>query len=148
AAGSSGRGAARGSKSSPAAAPPRPAPAGAGRRHSSALSPASRRPPPGGATASGPPPAGSVPLPGHAISSLPARDRERIRRDEIGLIFQVDNLLPFLTAVENVALQLSVRGSRHGYERCAELLARLGLADHAGKLPDQLSGGQRQRVAV
>jgi putative ABC transport system ATP-binding protein len=94
------------------------------------------------------PSAGSVSVAGHAISSLPGRDRERIRRDEIGLIFQVDNLLPFLTAVENVALQLAVRGARHGYERCAELLGRLGLADHAGKLPDQLSGGQRQRVAV
>ena len=82
------------------------------------------------------------------ISNLPERARERIRRDEIGLVFQADNLLPFLTALENVALQLALRGANGGYERCAELLARLGLAEHAGKLPDQLSGGQRQRVAV
>ncbi|MDX6630195.1 MAG: putative transport system ATP-binding protein [Gaiellales bacterium] len=94
------------------------------------------------------PSAGSVSLGGHAISSLPARDRERIRRDELGLVFQADNLLPFLTAVENVALQLALSGATTGYERCAELLARLGLAEHTGKLPDQLSGGQRQRVAV
>jgi putative ABC transport system ATP-binding protein len=94
------------------------------------------------------PSAGSVAVGGHAISSLPERERERIRRREIGLVFQSDNLLPFLTAFENVALQLALHGASGGYERCSELLARLGLAEHAGKLPDQLSGGQRQRVAV
>jgi putative ABC transport system ATP-binding protein len=56
------------------------------------------------------PSAGSVSLGGHAISSLSERDRERIRRDEIGLVFQADNLLPFLTALENVALQLTLSG--------------------------------------
>lgn len=94
------------------------------------------------------PSAGSVSIGGRAISSLAERDRARIRRDEIGLVFQADNLQPFLTATENVALQLALRGATAGYERCVELLARLGLAEHAGKLPDQLSGGQRQRVAV
>ena len=59
-----------------------------------------------------------------------------------------DNLLPFLTAVENVGLQLALQGAADGYERCVELLAELGLADEVDKLPDQLSGGQRQRVAV
>jgi putative ABC transport system ATP-binding protein len=93
------------------------------------------------------PSAGSVSLGGHAISSLPERDRERIRRDEVGLVFQADNLLPFLTAIENVALQLTLSGM-HTMYASAELLERLGLAEHAGKLPDQLSGGQRQRVAV
>jgi putative ABC transport system ATP-binding protein len=94
------------------------------------------------------PSAGSVSLGGRVISDLSERDRERLRRDEIGLVFQADNLLPFLTALENVALPLALRGANGGYERPAELLARLGLAEHAGKLPDQLSGGQRQRVAV
>jgi putative ABC transport system ATP-binding protein len=94
------------------------------------------------------PTAGSVSLGGQVISSLPERARERIRRDQVGLVFQADNLLPFLTALENVALPLVLRGATGGYERCAALLARLGLAEHAGKLPDQLSGGQRQRVAV
>ena len=94
------------------------------------------------------PSAGSVSLAGHAISRLPERERERIRRREIGLIFQADNLLPFLTATENVALQLALGGANGGYERCSELLAGLGMAEHAAKLPDQLSGGQRQRVAV
>jgi putative ABC transport system ATP-binding protein len=95
-----------------------------------------------------PPSAGSVWIGGRLISGLPERARERIRRDEIGLVFQADNLLPFLTARENVALPLALRGAADGYERCADLLARLGLAEHADKLPDQLSGGQRQRVAV
>jgi putative ABC transport system ATP-binding protein len=94
------------------------------------------------------PSAGSVSLDGRVISDLSERDRERLRRDEIGLVFQADNLLPFLTALENVALPLAMRGATGGYERPADLLARLGVAEHAGKLPDQLSGGQRQRVAV
>jgi ABC-type lipoprotein export system ATPase subunit len=94
------------------------------------------------------PSAGSVSLGGHSISGSSEVERERIRRHEIGLIFQADNLLPFLTAVENVALPLALRGADGGYERCEELLARLGLAEHAARLPDQLSGGQRQRVAV
>ena len=64
-------------------------------------------------------------------------------------MFQSDNLLPFLTAVENVGLQLALRRrARTAIERCVELLAELGLADDVDKLPDQLSGGQRQRVAV
>ena len=93
------------------------------------------------------PSAGSVSLGGHEISSLPERDRERIRRDEVGLVFQADNLLPFLTALENVELQLALNGSE-SMDSPAELLERLGLGEHAGKLPDELSGGQRQRVAV
>ena len=94
------------------------------------------------------PSAGSVSLGGHEISSLPERDRERIRRDEVGLVFQADNLLPFLTALENVELQLALQWHRESTDSPAELLERLGLGEHAGKLPDQLSGGQRQRVAV
>ena len=67
------------------------------------------------------PSAGSVSLDGHEISSLPERDRERIRRDEIGLVFQADNLLPFLTALENVELQLALNGSE-SMDSPAELL--------------------------
>jgi putative ABC transport system ATP-binding protein len=94
------------------------------------------------------PTAGSVRLGGREMSNLPERDRERIRRSEVGLVFQADNLLPFLTAAENVAQQLALGGARGDDQRCHELLARLGVAEHAAKLPDQLSGGQRQRVAV
>jgi putative ABC transport system ATP-binding protein len=94
------------------------------------------------------PTAGRVWAAGRELSSLPERRRARLRREDLGLVFQSDNLQPFLTAVENVGLQLSLRGARDGYERCHEALANLGLAAQAHRLPDQLSGGERQRVAV
>jgi putative ABC transport system ATP-binding protein len=93
------------------------------------------------------PAAGTVTLGGEEISSLPEKARAALRRREIGLVFQADNLQPFLTALENVALALALRGG-DGYGRCVEVLEELGLGDEAGKLPDELSGGQRQRVAV
>jgi putative ABC transport system ATP-binding protein len=71
-----------------------------------------------------------------------------VRRHEIGLVLQSDNLLPFLTAAENVSLRLALRDPGDGSARSLELLAELGLADEADRFPDQLSGGQRQRVAV
>ena len=95
-----------------------------------------------------PPTSGSVFVGGHEISALPESERARLRRDELGLVFQSDNLLPFLTAAENVGLQLSLHGARDGYERSLESLAELGLGRELHRLPDQLSGGQRQRVAV
>jgi putative ABC transport system ATP-binding protein len=94
------------------------------------------------------PTAGSVTIGGQEVSSLPERERARLRRRELGLVFQSDNLLPFLTAVENVGLQLALHAAGDGYRRCTELLGELGLGEDAYKLPDQLSGGQRQRVAV
>jgi len=94
------------------------------------------------------PTAGRVFIGGQEISSLPEGQRARLRRDELGFVFQADNLLPFLTAVENVGQQLALQGAADGYERCVEVLADLGLAGDVDKLPDQLSGGQRQRVAV
>lgn len=94
------------------------------------------------------PTSGRVLIGGREISSLSERHRARFRRDELGFIFQSDNLLPFLTAEENVAAQLALRATSNGNGHCGELLARLGLAGQADKLPDQLSGGQRQRVAV
>jgi putative ABC transport system ATP-binding protein len=94
------------------------------------------------------PTAGRVSIGGEEISSLPERQRTRLRRSELGLVFQADNLLPFLTAVENVGQQLALQGAVDGYQRCVEVLADLGLAGELDKLPDQLSGGQRQRVAV
>jgi putative ABC transport system ATP-binding protein len=94
------------------------------------------------------PTSGRVSIGGREISSLSERQRARFRRDELGFIFQSDNLLPFLTAAENVAAQLALRAATNGHGECVELLARLGLAGEADKLPDQLSGGQRQRVAV
>ena len=94
------------------------------------------------------PTAGRISIGGREISSLTAEQRARLRRNELGLVFQSDNLLPFLTAVENVGVQLVLDGESDDLERCRRLLGELGLADEAGKLPDQLSGGQRQRVAV
>jgi putative ABC transport system ATP-binding protein len=94
------------------------------------------------------PSAGRVSIGVQEISSLPDRKRALVRRNELGLVFQSDNLLPFLTAVENVSLQLALHGESDGSERCLELLAELGLAGDAHKLPDQLSGGQRQRAAI
>ena len=95
------------------------------------------------------PTAGRVVIGGRQVSSMSAGQRARLRRDELGFVFQSDNLLPFLTAVENVGLQLALgAGEANPFERCVELLAELGLGDALDKLPDQLSGGQRQRVAV
>jgi putative ABC transport system ATP-binding protein len=100
------------------------------------------------------PTAGRVMIGGRQVSSMSGNQRARLRRDELGFVFQSDNLLPFLTVVENVGLQLALGDCEAGdsdadpYERCVELLAGLGLGDELDKLPDQLSGGQRQRVAV
>jgi putative ABC transport system ATP-binding protein len=94
------------------------------------------------------PTAGHVTVGDQQISSLPEQERARLRRDELGFVFQADNLQPFLTALENIGLQLALKGSRNGYGRARELLDELGLEAHADKLPDQLSGGQRQRVAI
>jgi putative ABC transport system ATP-binding protein len=94
------------------------------------------------------PTAGSVSIGGEDVSGLPEGDRARLRRRRLGLVFQSDNLQPFLSALENVSLQLALCGATDGYERCGQLLADLGLGEQAEKLPDQLSGGQRQRVAV
>jgi putative ABC transport system ATP-binding protein len=94
------------------------------------------------------PTAGSVTIVGNEISKLSETERASLRRHRLGFVFQADNLLPFLTATENVGLQLAMDGASTGYQRCLDVLAELGLADAADKLPDQLSGGQRQRVAV
>lgn len=94
------------------------------------------------------PTAGRVIVGDRDISLLSESQRGRLRRDEFGFVFQRDNLLPFLTGVENVVLQLELQGARDGVERCIETLASLGLGDEAHRVPDQLSGGQRQRVAV
>jgi len=82
------------------------------------------------------------------VARLSEAGRARLRRDEIGFVFQSYDLLPFLSAYENIGFQLALRGVPDGEGRCLELLEGLGLAEHADKLPDQLSGGQRQRVGI
>jgi putative ABC transport system ATP-binding protein len=82
------------------------------------------------------------------ISGLSESARARIRRDSIGFVFQSYDLLPFLTAQENVEFQQALTGENGTGGSTIDLIKRLGLADHATKLPDQLSGGQRQRVGI
>jgi putative ABC transport system ATP-binding protein len=94
------------------------------------------------------PTAGRVLVDGTSLAALEERERVRMRHDDIGFVFQADNLLPFLTALENVAVQLAMGTVEDGDDRCIQLLTRLGLGDALDKLPDQLSGGQRQRVSV
>ncbi len=97
---------------------------------------------------------GSVTIGGETISALSEPDRVRFRRRSLGMVYQTDNLLPYLTVEENVALQLAIcrPDRRHDAGDDAPdlpaLLARLGIARLARRLPDELSGGERQRVAV
>lgn len=76
--------------------------------------------------------------------------RVRLRREKIGFTFQTNNLIPFLTARENVEFMLRLNGKadKAGRIRSAEILSRLGLSDRLHNLPAQLSGGQQQRVAI
>jgi len=96
------------------------------------------------------PTSGAYNLNGTDVSSLEDNDLARIRNKEIGFIFQTFNLLPRLTALENVALPLvyASYSKEQRNEKAAEVLAKVGLADRMDHKPNQLSGGQRQRVAV
>jgi len=94
------------------------------------------------------PSAGRVVIHGTDIARLSEQDRAVFRRDHIGIVFQTDNLIPFLTAQENVALPLQLSGRKQPAVRAHQLLAEVGLAGHANHKPAQLSGGERQRVAI
>jgi len=96
------------------------------------------------------PTSGSVQVEGVELSGLTDDARTRLRREKIGMIFQTFNLLPTLTAGENVALPLRLQGvHKHEAERRAvAMLERVGLKKRAVHRPDELSGGERQRVAI
>jgi putative ABC transport system ATP-binding protein len=94
------------------------------------------------------PTGGTVSVAGEPIASLDDNALTRLRRRHIGFVFQFFNLLPMLTAEENVVLPLSVAGERIDREWLAELVDRVGLAERLGHRPAELSGGQQQRVAV
>ena len=95
---------------------------------------------------------GSVQVGGHDISHASARELTDFRRTSVGFVFQAVNLVPFLTARENLLVVNELAGRRlrrrGAKDRANQLLEELGLADRAGNLPAQLSGGQRQRVAI
>jgi putative ABC transport system ATP-binding protein len=96
------------------------------------------------------PTSGELSIDGRSMSNLPDDERTRVRRDKVGFIFQFFNLLPSLSAVENVTLPLHLRGwpRKTAQERARELLELVGLGKRADHLPDELSGGERQRVAI
>jgi putative ABC transport system ATP-binding protein len=91
--------------------------------------------------------AGSVVVAGADIAALGADDLTTYRRERVGFVFQFFNLVPTLTALENVQLLAEVTGTE-AEARSRAALARVGLADVADRFPAQLSGGQQQRVAI
>ncbi|MCX6080661.1 MAG: ABC transporter ATP-binding protein [Chloroflexi bacterium] len=96
------------------------------------------------------PTSGQVLIDGRDLARMSESQRVGLRREKIGFTFQSNNLIPFLTALENVEFMLRLNGrlDKSGKIRSEELLARLGLADRLNNLPNQMSGGQQQRVAI
>src|SRR4051794_30510668 len=94
------------------------------------------------------PTAGTVAIDAQDITRMSDRQLTRLRRRHIGFVFQSFNLLPTLSAEENVVLPLAIAGRRRDAETLEALLARVGLLDRRDHKPAQLSGGQQQRVAI
>ena len=94
------------------------------------------------------PTSGEVSVAGVDISGLDDTELTKLRRDHIGFIFQFFNLLPMLTAAENIALPLKLAGGKPDPAWLEQLVEQVGLADRLTHRPSELSGGQQQRVAV
>ena len=96
------------------------------------------------------PDSGAVQLDGATVSALSERERCALRLRRLGFVFQAFNLVPVLSALENVMLPLQLQGlpEAEARERAEAALARVGLADRAQHAPGQLSGGQQQRTAI
>jgi putative ABC transport system ATP-binding protein len=96
------------------------------------------------------PTSGQVLIDGQDLAQMVETQRVALRREKIGFTFQSNNLIPFLSALENVEfmLRLNKRLDKAGKIRSQELLSRLGLSDRLNNLPNQMSGGQQQRVAI
>jgi putative ABC transport system ATP-binding protein len=94
------------------------------------------------------PTTGYVTIAGTRLGKLNDNEITKLRREHIGFIFQFFNLLPMLTADENIQLPLSLAGEKPDKEFYTELVKRVGLADRLSHRPSELSGGQQQRVAI
>jgi putative ABC transport system ATP-binding protein len=94
------------------------------------------------------PTSGEVSLNGTQLGGLDEDGRARVRNEMIGFVFQTFQLIPTLTAIENVMVPLELRGRNHVRDQAGELLWRVGLGDRFSHYPAQLSGGEQQRVAL
>ena len=94
------------------------------------------------------PSSGDVYLNGNCLTALDEEGRAKVRAENVGFIFQSFQLLPGLTALENVMLPLELRGDRHAKNRALEFLTHVGLEKRLTHYPQQLSGGEQQRVAI
>ena len=94
------------------------------------------------------PTSGSVSLDGADLGGMSEDQRARLRGEKVGFVFQSFQLIPTLTAIENVQVPLELRGDRGAAARARDLLQRVGLGDRTDHFPAQLSGGEQQRVAI
>jgi putative ABC transport system ATP-binding protein len=94
------------------------------------------------------PSSGEVEIGGTPIAKLGDTDLTKLRRDHVGFVFQFFNLLPMLTAEENIVLPLDLAGGKQDKEWVDEIISRVGLSDRRTHRPAELSGGQQQRVAI
>ncbi len=94
------------------------------------------------------PTSGSVTLNGIALADIDEDERARVRNTHVGFVFQNFQLIPTLTALENVTVPMELRGDRSARKLGVELLQRVGLAERIAHYPAQLSGGEQQRVAL
>lgn len=91
---------------------------------------------------------GTIELCGADLNQLSEDDRAKLRNQKVGFIFQNFQLLPTLTALENVSVPLELQGDRTAQSKARELLQKVGLGDRESHYPSQLSGGEQQRVAL
>ena len=94
------------------------------------------------------PSAGQVVIDGDDITRMNEGERAAFRRDQIGIVYQMDNLIPFLSALENVMLPMQAAKRSNPKTRAVQLLEEVGLMERLNHKPAQLSGGERQRVAI
>src|SRR5881392_2750715 len=89
---------------------------------------------------------GKVLLDGHDLTTMSENERAKLRGEKVGFVFQTFQLIPTLTAQENIQVPLELRGTAGAVERARDLINRVGLSDRGHHFPTQLSGGEQQRV--